>query len=121
MVDVTRNGDLDRLRFPLFQYDILQQRGWSPADDLGRIRLVISEGFSRGSATVPVERVKNVVAFSFQYAPLCRFKQLPGFPAASLQLKTSDTGRRRTGMAKPVALAALTRSIDQARSYLRLG
>ena len=55
----------------MFLYDILQQRGWSPADDLGRIKLIISEGFPRGSVTVPVERVKNVAAFAFQHAPLC--------------------------------------------------
>ena len=60
------------LRFPLFQYDMLQQRGWSPADDLGRIKLVISEGFPRDSVTAPVERVRNIAAFSFQYAPLCK-------------------------------------------------
>ena len=77
-IDFTKHGDLDKLRFPIFQHDIMmEQRGWSPTDDLGRIRLVISEGFPRGSVTVPVERVKNVAAFSFQYAPICRFSHAP--------------------------------------------
>lgn len=77
VADLTKNGDLDTLRFPVFLYDILQQRGWSPADDLGRIKLIISEGFPRGSVTVPVERVKNVAAFAFQHAPLCMLKPTP--------------------------------------------
>jgi hypothetical protein len=34
--------------------------------------VVISEGFPRDSPTLPTERVKNVVAFSFQHAPLGR-------------------------------------------------
>lgn len=32
--------------------------------------MVISEGFPRDSITMPIERVKNVVSFSFQHAPL---------------------------------------------------
>lgn len=54
----------------MFQKEILQQNYWSPADDLGRIKLVISEGFPRDSLSMPIERVKNLVAFSFQHAPL---------------------------------------------------
>ncbi|TWU72842.1 hypothetical protein ED733_002388 [Metarhizium rileyi] len=50
--------------------ELLQQDYWSPADDLGRIKLVLSEGFPRDSMTTPLERVKNIVAFSFQHAPL---------------------------------------------------
>ncbi|KPM43143.1 hypothetical protein AK830_g3426 [Neonectria ditissima] len=64
------NSDLEPLRFPVFQQELLHQNHWSPADDLGRIKLVISEGFPRDSLTLPIERVKNIVAFSFQHAPL---------------------------------------------------
>ncbi|KAF7542266.1 hypothetical protein G7Z17_g11726 [Cylindrodendrum hubeiense] len=66
----SKNGDLESLKFPLFQQELLQQNYWSPADDLGRIKLVISEGFPRDSLSLPMERVKNIVAFSFQHAPL---------------------------------------------------
>ncbi|KAI1208945.1 uncharacterized protein F4807DRAFT_104609 [Annulohypoxylon truncatum] len=68
--EFTKNGDLETLRFPQFRSEVLRQSYWSPADEIGRIRIVISEGFPRDSLTVPIERVKNIVAFSFQHAPL---------------------------------------------------
>ncbi|KAI2473682.1 hypothetical protein F4781DRAFT_441016 [Annulohypoxylon bovei var. microspora] len=68
--EFTKNGDLETLRFPQFRSEVLRQSYWSPADELGRIKIVISEGFPRDSLTMPIERVKNVVAFSFQHAPL---------------------------------------------------
>ncbi|KAI1408748.1 hypothetical protein F5Y13DRAFT_204491 [Hypoxylon sp. FL1857] len=68
--EFTKNGDLETLRFPPFRSEVLQQNYWSPADEVGRIKIVISEGFPRDSLTVPIERVKNIVAFSFQHAPL---------------------------------------------------
>ncbi|KAH7150253.1 hypothetical protein B0J13DRAFT_673958 [Dactylonectria estremocensis] len=68
--DFSKNGDLESLKFPVFQQELLQQNHWSPADDLGRIKLIISEGFPRDSLSMPIERVKNVVAFTFQHAPL---------------------------------------------------
>ncbi|KAI0889668.1 uncharacterized protein GGS22DRAFT_176915 [Annulohypoxylon maeteangense] len=68
--EFTKNGDLETLRFPQFRSEVLRQSYWSPADEVGRIKIVISEGFPRDSLTVPIERVKNVVAFSFQHAPL---------------------------------------------------
>ncbi|KAK1830414.1 hypothetical protein QBC39DRAFT_353944 [Podospora conica] len=66
----TKNGELGRLRFPHFHNELLFQDHWNPGDDIGRIKVVISEGFPRDSQSVPFERVKNVVAFSFQHAPL---------------------------------------------------
>ncbi|KAL7911858.1 hypothetical protein GGI35DRAFT_300849 [Trichoderma velutinum] len=67
---VSKNGDLEHLRFPTFREELLRQNHWNPADDFGRIKIVISEGFPRDSLSMPIERVKNVVAFSFQHAPL---------------------------------------------------
>ncbi|KAK1997035.1 hypothetical protein LX36DRAFT_658015 [Colletotrichum falcatum] len=67
---LTKNGEIDFLRFPAFHSEILQQRLWSPVDDFGRIKVSITESFPRDSATTPFERVKNVVVFSFQHAPL---------------------------------------------------
>ncbi|KAI2619315.1 hypothetical protein GGR54DRAFT_604308 [Hypoxylon sp. NC1633] len=68
--EFTKNGDLETLRFPPFRNEVLRQSYWSPADELGRIKIIISEGFPRDSLSVPIERVKNIVAFSFQHAPL---------------------------------------------------
>ncbi|PTB39371.1 hypothetical protein M441DRAFT_70505 [Trichoderma asperellum CBS 433.97] len=67
---VSKSGDLEPLRFPSFRQELLRQNHWNPADDFGRIKIVISEGFPRDSLSMPIERVKNVVAFSFQHAPL---------------------------------------------------
>lgn len=75
----------DRLRFPAFQRDVLLQQHWNAGDDMGRVKLVIAEGFTRDGypckhfqyfktderlLTSIVERVKNIVSFSFQHAPL---------------------------------------------------
>lgn len=48
----------------------MYEQDWNAGDDIGRIKIVISEGFPRDSPTMPLERIKNVVAFSFQHAPL---------------------------------------------------
>lgn len=77
--EFSKNGNLEPLKFPAFRQEILQQSYWSPADDLGRIKVVISEGFPRDSVSAPTERVKNIVAFSFQHAPLGML--LPTCPA----------------------------------------
>ncbi|KJZ80068.1 hypothetical protein HIM_00782 [Hirsutella minnesotensis 3608] len=68
--NASKGGDIESLSFPPFRKELLQQSLWSPADDLGRIKLVLSEGFPRDSLSMPFERVKNIVAFSFQHAPL---------------------------------------------------
>ncbi|KAK4176752.1 hypothetical protein QBC36DRAFT_328540 [Triangularia setosa] len=68
--EFTKTGELERLKFPHFRRELMFQNHWSPADDIGRIKIIISEGFPRDSLSVPIERVKNVVAFSFQHAPL---------------------------------------------------
>ena len=62
--------DFEPLKFPCFRQELLQQNWWLPADELGRIKIVLSEGFPRNSVTTPFERIKNIVAFSFQHAPL---------------------------------------------------
>ena len=44
---------------------------WSAGEDLGRIKVVITEGLAHGKGQATVfRRVKNVVLFSFQHAPL---------------------------------------------------
>ncbi|TLS21117.1 uncharacterized protein PpBr36_10484 [Pyricularia pennisetigena] len=68
--EFTKSGELEPFRFPPFRRELLYHDHWHPSDDIGRIKIVISEGFPRDSLTNPIERVKNVVAFSFQHAPL---------------------------------------------------
>ncbi|KAK8088526.1 hypothetical protein PG997_003487 [Apiospora hydei] len=68
--EFTKNGELEPLRFPRFKEELLQQNYWNPSDEVGRIKIIISEGFPRDSLTVPVERVNNIIAFSFQHAPM---------------------------------------------------
>ncbi|ROV96537.1 hypothetical protein VMCG_07835 [Cytospora schulzeri] len=68
--EFTKQGELERLKFPSFRRELLYQNHWNPSDDVGRIKIIISEGFPRDSPSNPIERVKNVVAFAFQHAPL---------------------------------------------------
>lgn len=49
------------------------QNYWSAGDDLGRIKVVIAEGFAREHLAYPFERVRNIVSFSFQHAPLGKY------------------------------------------------
>ncbi|KAM0203070.1 hypothetical protein ACHAPI_001242 [Fusarium lateritium] len=68
---IIENGPHEQtLKFPLFQQELLSQRHWSPADNLGRFKLIISEGVSYTSSdNKHVEKLKNLVVFSFQHAP----------------------------------------------------
>lgn len=59
-----------QLRFPPFHTEILQQSHWDARDGLGRIRIVIAEGLSRGAGNNRgFKKLRDVVAFSFQHAP----------------------------------------------------
>ncbi|KAM3065999.1 hypothetical protein ACMFMF_010621 [Clarireedia jacksonii] len=70
MADLDKQGDYKKLEFPAFHRELLSQSYWNPGDDLGRVKVLISEGFPRENISMPFERVKNLVAFSFQHAPL---------------------------------------------------
>ncbi|MCJ1374044.1 hypothetical protein MMC20_005274 [Loxospora ochrophaea] len=65
---VDKSGNRDHLRFPPFHQEMLMQGWWNPGESLGRIKILIAEGFIQG--TQPYERLKNIVYFSFQHAPL---------------------------------------------------
>ncbi|TVY90248.1 hypothetical protein LAWI1_G002499 [Lachnellula willkommii] len=69
-IDLDKQGEFEKLKFPTFHKELLSQSYWNAGDDLGRIKLVIAEGFSRDNLAYPFERVKNIVSFSFQHAPL---------------------------------------------------
>ncbi|GCB21025.1 hypothetical protein AAWM_03910 [Aspergillus awamori] len=70
VIDVDKTGNQDSLRFPPFHQEILEQRHWDAAELYGRIRVVIAEGFCRPHRYPPFERVKEIIAFAFQHAPL---------------------------------------------------
>lgn len=70
---IDKNGDIELLTFPTFHQELLTQNYWNAGDELGRIKVVISEGFPRESIALPYERIKSVVAFSFQHAPIGKF------------------------------------------------
>ncbi|KAB8228120.1 hypothetical protein ETB97_009948 [Aspergillus alliaceus] len=67
---IDKSGNQDSLRFPPFHQEILEQQHWDAGELYGRIRVVISEGFARPHRNPPFERVKEVIAFAFQHAPL---------------------------------------------------
>ncbi|KAF9883115.1 hypothetical protein FE257_004094 [Aspergillus nanangensis] len=67
---IDKNGNNDNLRFPPFHREILDQNHWDAGDAHGRIRVVISEGFARLHRYPPFERVKEIIVFAFQHAPL---------------------------------------------------
>ncbi|KAK7730600.1 hypothetical protein SLS53_008990 [Cytospora paraplurivora] len=86
---VTKRGELEQLKFPTFRRELLYQNHWNPGDDLGRIKIVISEGFPRDSPSNPFERVKNVIAFAFQHAPLV---MTPTLNLHSFQKSSASSG-----------------------------
>ncbi|KAM3504970.1 hypothetical protein MY11210_008151 [Beauveria gryllotalpidicola] len=114
MIEFSDTGELEPLAFPDFQRELLKQSYWSPADDLGRIKVVISESYPRESLSVPFERLKNIVAFSFQHAPLeilessaiawpnsAMWRAMPFTASSSLPTKQSDGGRSHAHSPRP--------------------
>ena len=67
---MNKNGDMECLIFPVFHHELLTQSYWNAGDELGRVKIVIAEGCARDSSSKTLERTKNIVAFSFQHAPL---------------------------------------------------
>lgn len=68
-----KNGNQDSLRFPPFHEEILQHARWDATEVYGRIRVVVAEGFTRPHRSPPFERVRDLVVFSFQHAPLRKY------------------------------------------------
>lgn len=73
VADDAERGDVP-LRFPPFHKEILQQPHWEPGESVGRIKVIISEGVLRGTSPPATshpkfDRLRDVIAFSFQHAP----------------------------------------------------
>lgn len=69
-----KDGKHDQLRFPPFHTEVLTQTWANPAQNVGRIKVVIAEGISLRPGVSAFERTKNLVSFSFQHAPLRKMK-----------------------------------------------
>lgn len=68
-----KNGDPDdTLRWPRFPTEMLQQMHWSASESLGRIKILITEGYKNEHPPAFI-RLKNIVCFSFQHAPQRKF------------------------------------------------
>ena len=66
-----KDGKPGLLRFPAFHHEILSQTWVVPAQSMGRIKIIIAEGISHGPpGTTSFEKIRNLVAFSFQHTPL---------------------------------------------------
>lgn len=106
------NADRE-LVFPEFHHELLNQQYWSAADDLSRIKVVISEGFPRASDTLSFERVKPVVAFSFQHTPLEVLERSSiAWPNVSMW-RSSTAQWRDSGTSPPEATQARLREALQ--------
>lgn len=65
------SGHQECLRFPPFRQEMLLNTWWSAGEDIGRVKVVITEGLARSQGPpMAFRRTKNVVSFSFQHAPL---------------------------------------------------
>lgn len=73
-LDTDKDGNHDQLRFPPFHTEVLTQTWANPAQNMGRIKIIIAEGINHGRGISAFERTKNLVSFSFQHAPLREFK-----------------------------------------------
>ena len=69
-LDLDKNGNHDSLRFPAFHQEMVNAIGWDAGDSIGRVKVTIAEGFAKAQSNSPFERVRNIVSFTFQHAPL---------------------------------------------------
>jgi len=66
---VDKEGNRDLLRWPKFHPEMLTQSYWNAAENMGRIKVAITEGYLNAPGALPFVKVKNLVSFSFQHAP----------------------------------------------------
>ena len=69
-IDVDKANNLGQLRFPPFHSEMLTQVWADATQNLGRVKIIIAEGIRNGQGNYGFQRLKNVVMFSFQHAPL---------------------------------------------------
>ena len=97
--DTDKDGNRDQLRFPPFHTEVLTQTWANPAQNVGRIKVVIAEGINHGLGVSTFERTKNLVSFSFQHAPLREAELEHQNPLVLMSRRY--TGELRHSLAKP--------------------
>lgn len=64
-------GRYENLRFPPFHRAIMSETHWDATEDLGRIKIELSQGYQvERDGKVIFHKHSNVVCYSFQPAPL---------------------------------------------------
>ncbi|KAK2072613.1 hypothetical protein P8C59_006955 [Phyllachora maydis] len=71
----TPSGQFLPLGFPVSRPDLLSLPYWNAADDVGRIKIIISEGIPGIMGTQSFHRTKNIVAFSYQHLDMQTLQQ----------------------------------------------
>ena len=67
----------EQLMWPRFHSEMLTNMTWSAGESLGRIKVVVAEGWRNSEHyTEPFQRVRNLVCFAFQHAPLSKWSVL---------------------------------------------
>lgn len=120
--DLDKAGNRDSLKFPLFHQEMLTQSWWNAGENVGRVKVVISEGIARGRGISPFERLRNIVSFSFQHAPISEaaLASVPNYGSLSLTgiLETSGIAWPNPGMwyqpAQPSYNTSSSRKFEEA-------
>ncbi|SLM36804.1 hypothetical protein LPUS_00665 [Lasallia pustulata] len=55
---------------------MLTQSFWNAGENIGRVKVLVSEGIARARGNSPFERLRNIVSFSFQHAPISESRPL---------------------------------------------
>lgn len=69
---VDKPNNSNQMRFPPFHTEMLKQVWADAAQNLGRVKIIIAEGIRQSQGNSGFQRVKNLVTFSFQHAPLSK-------------------------------------------------
>ena len=86
------DGLSKHLAFPPFHPELLIQHYWNASEDLGRIKIIVSEGTYCNNQDSSFERRKNIVCFAFQHAPLSVLEEAKiAWPNPSM-LRCTDHG-----------------------------
>ena len=69
------NGLTKHLAFPPFHTELLTQKFWCASENLGRVKVIISEGTFGTRQGSTFKSKKNIVCFAFQHAPLFELQE----------------------------------------------
>ncbi|RKF72725.1 hypothetical protein GcM1_247187 [Golovinomyces cichoracearum] len=114
-----KNGKFEALKFPVFHQELLSQSYWSPVDNLGRLKVIISEGFTREDAGHSFERIRNIISFSFQHAPLHLLESSSiAWPNASMWQNAIHAELKNSRTCSPKVARDIAKRNDDSQSHL---